>query len=113
MTHESQMAALLTWMGWKDIRRANEPSALVSGIPPNPVHDKHREIIPSLTLDLMHDAIDKLPDLREWLQYLKEIVGIRVNDRELHFDMVALVNATKEQRLESLLKTLSLWKEEA
>lgn len=118
MPPESQLIALLEFLGWTNIEQYTEPPEVHMDhemFQPKPFwrgHAPGREIwqqIPPFTLDLMHEAEEKLPpNLRnDFMDRLDDVI-------ELNPDALSewhLVHATKEQRLEALLRTLNKWVE--
>lgn len=114
------MVALIEFLGWK----RDSTNTWRSGwlMPPDRDGMRLPSDIPPLTLDLMHEAVRylryKAGDQFQWLEYsrrLFEVIwGRRGNSEDCVLDSTAwdLIEATKEQRLEALLKTIGQWKEE-
>jgi hypothetical protein len=113
---EAQLVTLLTWMGW-NIRWSAANGSYV-GEPPawweNPLRNLSKEWrMPPLTLDLMHKAEEKLtPDQGgEFEQILEDICQKALID-DSHWLRFKVAHATKEQRLEAVLKTIDRWDSE-
>lgn len=120
MKAEAQIVALLEWMGWRFV-----PIQLAHQIDKWPTNCSWRnpkgepathDDAPPLTLDLMHEAENKLTNEQRRF-YIHMLIAVH----PLHYDpfqsddgymrVFHLANATKEQRLEALLKTIGKWVE--
>lgn len=123
--------ALLEWMGWTHIHKDMEAAVIDGWFPPYvtdisfsniaQMHGEH----PPLTLDLMHEAEGKLTREQqdEYVnRHLYDLLPCDENhgpcdgedgDDILIASQFQVAHATKEQRLEALLKTINQWKETA
>lgn len=106
MNIELQHIALMEWMGY---RRKTANSTIYDLMCPW-IHPDGYDIpqLPELTLDLLHEAeklIENNGDL-SW-GYMDELGKITLPDVTGWWAL----RATKEQRLEALLRTLNLWRE--
>lgn len=105
MTPEAQLTTLLEWMGWGfEVEDGKQYWS----------HADHPEAseLPPLTLDLMAEAEDKLCDegdisnpAHPRYRYSAHIYNLVPVSRQP-------IRATKEQRLEALLKTINKWTDE-
>lgn len=118
MTPEAQMIALLEWMGWeRDSKRCafNDKRHLWFNRNDGCCYEK----TPPITLDLMYEAEGKLNydqqyECGEWLRtiILPDCIGKRgAHSVPNGFGIFEVAHATKEQRLEALLKTVGKWVE--
>lgn len=111
MTQEEQLIALLEWMGWTKFDECSDQGmSYWRAIDPK---TGRRHSIPPLTLDLMHEAELRL-FADQWEKYGVELERLVVHKDETDWAVIKfrIANATKEQRLEALLKTIGKWRDE-
>lgn len=113
MTPEAQLVALLEWMGWKRVPDFNNGWLGHDG----KLH--HETHLPPLTLDLMHDVELKLKEkqytyslFRNHLLQICNPEHDRLSREWTDEENEAVLSATKEKRLEALLKTINKWTDE-
>lgn len=116
MTTESQMVALLEWLGWKPDKINGEGYWIPPGCTQAAQGCYYTLKPPPLTLDLMHESVRhlryKVGDQFQWLEYTRQLFQViwertaKSDDCVLDAPAWDVIEATKEQRLEALLRTI-------